>query len=135
MDAAVRRTSVLLALSLFLLSGVLQLAVAVATITLVLVTGVDSTLGLEPAIFIASGALAALPAGAALGPRLVGFTDLLAGRLLGASPALLGGAAYSEWGVVAVAVGATLAVVVPGPLILLRVGALAPGRGALETAG
>ena len=44
--------------------------------------------------------------------RLVGFTDLAAG-LLAAALALLGGAAYTEWGVVAVAVGATLAVVVP----------------------
>jgi MFS family permease len=66
--------------------------------------------------------------------RLVGFTDLVAG-LLAASLALLGGAAYTEWGVVAVAVGATLAVVVPGALIMLRVGALAPRRGALEPAG
>ena len=37
--------------------------------------------------------------------RLVGFTDLAAG-LLGAGLALLGGAAYTEWGVVAVSVGA-----------------------------
>ena len=44
--------------------------------------------------------------------RLVGFTDLAAG-LLAAGLALLGGVAYSEWGVVAVSVGATLAVVVP----------------------
>jgi MFS family permease len=45
------------------LSGVLQLAVAVATITLVLVTGVEGILGLGPAIFLTAGALAALPAG------------------------------------------------------------------------
>ena len=44
--------------------------------------------------------------------RLVGFTDLAAG-LLAAALALLGGVAYTEWGVAAVAVGATLAVVVP----------------------
>jgi MFS family permease len=42
---------------------VLQLAVAVATITLVLVTGIESILGLGPAIFLTAGALAALPAG------------------------------------------------------------------------
>jgi MFS family permease len=48
---------------LVLLSGVLQLAVAVATITLVLVTGIESILGLGPAIFLTAGALAALPAG------------------------------------------------------------------------
>ncbi|TML47780.1 MAG: MFS transporter [Actinobacteria bacterium] len=59
----VRRNTVLLSACLLLLSGVLQLAVAVATITLVLVTGIESILGLGPAIFLASGALAALPAG------------------------------------------------------------------------
>jgi MFS family permease len=50
--------------------------------------------------------------------RLVGFTDLVAG-LLAATLALLGGLAYTEWGVVAIAVGATLAVVVPALVILL----------------
>jgi MFS family permease len=59
----IRRNTVLLALCLVTLSGVLQLAVAVATITLVLVTGVKSILGLGPAIFLTAGALAALPAG------------------------------------------------------------------------
>jgi len=61
--AQIRRNTVLLALCLVTLSGVLQLAVAVATITLVLVTGIESTLGLGPAIFLTAGALAALPAG------------------------------------------------------------------------
>src|SRR5688500_10611264 len=40
-----------------------QLAVAVATITLVLVTGIEGILGLGPAIFLTAGALAAFPAG------------------------------------------------------------------------
>jgi hypothetical protein len=48
----------------------------------------------------------------------VGFTDLTAG-LLAAGLALLGGAAYSEWGVVAVAVGATVGVVAPALAILV----------------
>jgi len=59
----VRRNTILLSVCLLLLSGVLQLAVAVATITLVLVTGIESILGLGPAIFLTAGALAALPAG------------------------------------------------------------------------
>ena len=59
----IRRNTVLLALCLVTLSGVLQLATAVATITLVLVTGIESILGLGPAIFLSAGALAALPAG------------------------------------------------------------------------
>ncbi len=61
--AQIRRNTVLLGLCLLVLSGVLQLAVAVATITLVLVTGIESILGLGPAIFLVAGALAALPAG------------------------------------------------------------------------
>jgi MFS family permease len=59
----IRRNTALLGLCLVLLSGVLQLAVAVATITLVLVTGIESILGLGPAIFLTAGAAAALPAG------------------------------------------------------------------------
>src|SRR5919106_2763806 len=59
----VRRNTALLGACLLLLSGVLQLAVAVATITLVLVTGIESILGLGPAIFLTAGAAAALPAG------------------------------------------------------------------------
>jgi MFS family permease len=59
----IRRNTFLLGLTLVLLSGVLQLAVAVATITLVLVTGIEGILGLGPAIFITAGALAAFPAG------------------------------------------------------------------------
>jgi len=61
--AQIKRNTVLLALCLVTLSGVLQLATAVATITLVLVTGVESILGLGPAIFLSAGAIAALPSG------------------------------------------------------------------------
>jgi hypothetical protein len=50
--------------------------------------------------------------------RLVGFTDLVAG-LTAAAVALLGGAAYSEWGVVALSVATTVAVVVPAVVISL----------------
>jgi MFS family permease len=63
MAHAIRRNTFLLGACLVLLSGVLQLAVAVATITLVLVTGIESILGLGPAIFLVAGAAAALPAG------------------------------------------------------------------------
>ena len=62
----VRRSSFLLAATLTSLSGMVQLVVAVSTITLVLVTGSESILGLGPAVFLASGALAALPAGRAM---------------------------------------------------------------------
>jgi MFS family permease len=59
----IRRNTILLGTCLVVLSGVIQLAVAVATITLVLVTGIESILGLGPAIFLVAGAAAALPAG------------------------------------------------------------------------
>jgi MFS family permease len=59
----IRRNTFLLGACLVLLSGVVQLAVAVATITLVLVTGIESVLGFGPAIFLVAGAAAALPAG------------------------------------------------------------------------
>jgi MFS family permease len=59
----VKRNLALLAACLACISGMIQLAVAVATLTLVLVTGVESILGLGPAIFLSSAALAALPAG------------------------------------------------------------------------
>jgi MFS family permease len=62
--------------------------------------------------------------------RLVGFTDLTAG-LLAAGLALLGGAAYSEWGAVAIAIGATVAVVAPALVIAL---ARRPAAEALEPA-
>jgi MFS family permease len=59
----IRRNTFLLAATLTSLSGMVQLAVAVSTVTLVLVTGIEGILGLGPAIFLTAGALAALPAG------------------------------------------------------------------------
>jgi len=59
----IRRNTILLAATLTSLSGMVQLAVAVGTVTLVLVTDVEGILGLGPAIFLTAGALAALPAG------------------------------------------------------------------------
>jgi MFS family permease len=59
----VRRNTFLLAATLTSLSGMVQLAVAVATVTLVLVTGIEGILGLGPAIFLTAGAVAAFPAG------------------------------------------------------------------------
>jgi MFS family permease len=47
-------------------SAMLQLAAAIATITFVLVVGVEALLGLGPALVLGSGALAALPAGRAM---------------------------------------------------------------------
>ncbi|HXH87025.1 MAG TPA: hypothetical protein VNI55_00260, partial [Gaiellaceae bacterium] len=59
----IKRNTLLLASLLTCLSGMVQLVVAVSTLTLVLVTGIESILGLGPAIFLAAGALVAFPAG------------------------------------------------------------------------
>ena len=82
----VRRNTILLAATLTSLSGMVQLAVAVGTVTLVLVTNIEGILGLGPAIFLTAGALAALPAG-----RLMDRSrpvPVLAGGCLPASPAV-----------------------------------------------
>ena len=62
----IRRNTLLLAAGLAASGGMLQVAVAVGTTTLVTVTGVRSIVGLGPAIFLSTAALAALPAGRAM---------------------------------------------------------------------
>jgi MFS family permease len=78
----IRRNTFLLSAALAANSGMLQLSAAVATITFVLVTGVEGLLGLGPAIVLASGALAALPAGRAM-DRFGRVPVLAAGFVLG----------------------------------------------------
>ena len=51
----VRRNAILLALGLVFLSGMIQLAVALGTVTLVAVTGIEGILGLGPAVFLIAG--------------------------------------------------------------------------------
>jgi len=86
-DPHVARNTVLLSATLTCLSGAIQLAVAVGTVTLVLVTGVHAILGLGPAILLGSGAVAALGAGRLMDRH--GRVPVLAGG------ALLGVAACS----------------------------------------
>src|SRR3954447_10279098 len=100
----VARNTALLSASLAANSATLQLAAAVASLTLVRVVHVEGLLGLGPAIVLASGALAALPAGLLMDrmgrvPVLAGgFSCGLAGCLLAAlgsargwAPAVLAG--------------------------------------------
>jgi MFS family permease len=79
----IRRNTFLLSAALAANSGTLQLSAAVASLTLVLVIGTKGLLGLGPAIVLASGALAALPAGRAM-DRLGRVPVLAAGFGLGA---------------------------------------------------
>ena len=59
----VRRNALLLAGGLVFQSGMIQLAVALGTVTIVTVTGIEGILGLGPAVFLVAGALAVGPAG------------------------------------------------------------------------
>jgi len=59
----VRRNAILLAAGLVFQSGMIQLAVALGTVTLVSVTGIQGILGAGPAVFLIAGALAVGPAG------------------------------------------------------------------------
>ena len=58
MRPEVRRNALLLATCLVCNSAALQLAAALSSLTLVAVTGIKGILGLGPAIFLASGAIA-----------------------------------------------------------------------------
>jgi MFS family permease len=80
----VRRNTALLAAALAANSGMLQLAAAVASLTFTLVIGVEGLMGLGPAIVLASGALAALPAGRAM-DRVGRVPVLAAGFVVGAA--------------------------------------------------
>ena len=83
-DLPIRRNTLLLAAALAANSAMLQLSAAVASLTLVLVVDVEGLLGLGPAIVLACGALAALPAGRAM--DRVGRVPVLAtGYLVGAA--------------------------------------------------
>ena len=103
----IRRNTILLSAALAANSGMLQLSAAVASLTLVLVVGVDQLLGLGPAIVLASGALAALPAGRLM--DRIGRVPVIAGGFVvggvGGGLAALGSATGSAPAVLAGLVG------------------------------
>ena len=118
----VRRNTILLAATLTCLSGMVQLAVAVATITLVLVTGIEGILGLGPAIFLLAAALAALPAGRLM-DRIGRVPVLAAGAcsgIVGCSVTALGCELESA---VLVVTGFALVGVASGTVLLARAAA------------
>src|SRR5689334_18229538 len=59
----IRRNTLLLAASMACLSAMFQLVAAISSLTFVKVTGVTGLLGLGPAIFLVTSALAAFQAG------------------------------------------------------------------------
>jgi MFS family permease len=84
----IARNTALLSASLAANSAMLQLAAAVATLTIALVVEVEGLLGLGPALVLGTGALAALPAGRAM-DRFGRIPVLAAGFVLGAAGGLL----------------------------------------------
>ena len=91
MKSDVRRNAFLLALGLVFQSGMIQLAVALGTVTIVAVTGVHSILGLGPAVFLIAGALAVGPAGR-LSDRFGRMPVIRTGYALGLAGPLVTGA-------------------------------------------
>ena len=91
----VRRNALLLAAGLVFQSGMIQLAVALGTVTIVAVTGVSSILGLGPAVFLIAGALAVGPAGR-LSDRTGRMPVIRGGFVLGVIGPLVTAAAC-EW--------------------------------------
>jgi MFS family permease len=108
----VRRNAFLLAAGLVFQSGMIQLAVALGTVTIVAVTGVKGILGFGPAIFLLAGAIAVGPAGR-LSDRV--------GRM----PVIRGGFALGILGPLVVAAGcATMS----GALVFVGLGLCGAGQ-------
>ena len=118
----VRRNTVLLAATLTSLSGMVQLAVAVATVTLVLVTGIEGILGLGPAIFLTAGALAAFPAGRLM-DRLGRVPVLAAGCVAGIAGCLITALGCELDSAAVVITGFALVGVAQGTILLARAAA------------
>src|SRR3954454_12908109 len=86
--SVVTRNALLLAGGLVFQSGMIQLAVALGTVTIVAVTGIEGILGLGPAVFLLAGAAAVAPAGR-LSDRFGRMPVIRTGFVLGiAGPAL-----------------------------------------------
>jgi MFS family permease len=102
-DLPIRRNTLLLGAVMAVFSTVLQLVAAISSLTFVLVTGVEGLLGLGPAIFLASSALAAMPAGRAM-------------DRVGRKPVIAGGFASAAVGCAVTALAANLG---STPLVIL----------------
>jgi len=118
----VGRNALLLTAGLVCLSGMFQLAVALSTVTLVVVTGVEGILGLAPAIFLAAGALAVAPAGRAM-DRFGRMPVIQAGFAAGIAGSVVTGVGCSVRSGVVVVLGLGLAGASGAIVLLSRVAA------------
>jgi MFS family permease len=118
----IRRNTLILALAMAVYSVVLQLVAAVSSLTFVLVTGVRGLLGLGPAIFLLSSALAAVPAGRLM--DRVGRRPVVAGGYgLAATGCALTALATSVGSAPALIVGFALTGAANGVALLIRTAA------------
>ncbi len=118
----IRRNTALLAATLAVYSAVLQLVAAVSSLTFVLVTGITGLLGLGPAIFLASAALTALPAGRTM-DRIGRIPVLAAGFFVGIVGCALTALGTSTSSSLAVVAGFTLIGAASGIALLVRTAA------------
>lgn len=118
----VRRTALLLVAGMALLYTAVQLAAAMATITFALVTGYTAGIGFAPALFLVTGALAALPAGRAM-DRFGRMPVLAAGFLTGASGAFAIAFAAARLQAIPLVLGLMLLGAGNGTVMLLRLAA------------
>lgn len=118
----IKRNTALLSAALAANSGMLQLSAAVASLTFVLVTGVKGLLGLGPAIVLASGALAALPAGRAM-DRFGRVPVIATGFVIGAGGGVLAAVGSSLESPVPVFAGLALVGTAGGTSLLSRTAA------------
>ena len=99
----VHRNAFLLAAGLVFQSGMIQLAVALGTVTLVTVTGIQGILGAGPAVFLIAGAVAVGPAGR-LSDRIGRMPVIRSGFVLGMiGPAVTAGGCAVRSGALVVA--------------------------------
>ena len=119
---AVRRNTILLSAAMAVTSATLQLSAAVASITFVLVTDVEGLLGLGPAVFLVTAALAALPAGRAM-DRFGRVPVLAAGFALGVAGGVVTGVGAGAESPAAVVAGFVLVGASSGTVLLARTAA------------
>jgi MFS family permease len=118
----IARNMMLLSASMAALYGMTQLSVAMATITFVDVTGFEGLVGLGPAIFLGTAALAAFPSGQAM-DRFGRVPVLAGGFALGILGCLLTGLGASLLSVLAVVGGFVLIGASIGTVMLSRAAA------------
>ncbi len=121
-DLPIKRNTALLSAALASSSAMLQLQAAVGSLTLVLVLGTRGLLGLGPAIVLASGALAALPAGRLM-DRLGRVPVLAGGFTIGAVGCGLASIGSAQESAPVVLAGLILVGVASGAALLTRTAA------------